>query len=134
MGIMDWFRRRHSEEPVILPLRATRPADPTFWCVAVDSDDEGCVGISAQGARLPLKFSDLHRIAIRTTDEGPGAEDVFWLLAAGDQECLIPHGTPGETELFERFLKLPGFNSQTMIEAMTSADNAEFECWNRQKC
>ncbi len=130
MGFRDWFRRKH-DEPDIIPLPSIRRPELTFWCDAVRSDDTGFVGMSARGPELRLEFSDLNRVAIRTTDEGPGVEDVFWLLVAGEQECLIPHGVWGETELFERLLKLPGFNSQVMIAAMTSTDNAVFECWTR---
>ncbi len=131
MGFMDWFRRRHGDEPVIIPMPSIRPPESTFWCDTVSSDDGGLVGVSNRGLELRLEFNDLDRVAIRTADDGPGAEDVFWLLVAGEQECLIPHGAPGETELFERLLKLPGFDSQAMIAAMTSTDDAEFECWTR---
>ena len=131
MGLLDWFRRRRDEEPVILPLPSLRPPAQTFWSQAVRCDDANLWAMSADGVELCLPFADIDRVAIRTTDDGPGVEDVFWLVTAGSRSCLIPHGAAGETELFDRLLKLPGFNPQVMIEALTCTENAEFECWSR---
>lgn len=131
MGLLDWFRRQPDDEPDIIPLPSLRPPALTYWCEAVTIDDTGLTGVAMRGPDLRLEFSDLDRVAIRTTDEGPGDYDVFWLLVAGEQQCLVPQGAPGETDLFERLLKLPQFNSEAMIAAMTSTENAEFECWAR---
>lgn len=132
MAFLDWFRRRRNDEPDLIPLPAIRPPDLTFWCDAVRSDESGVTGVSCRGPELRMEFHNLDRIAIRTTDEGPVECDVFWKLVAGEQECLIPHGAPGETELFEQFLKLPDFDSRAMVAAMTSTENAEFHCWSRR--
>jgi hypothetical protein len=132
MGFLNWFRRQQSDEPDIIPLPSVRPPASTFWCDVVRCNETGFVGMSTRGPELRLEFSHLDRVAIRTTDEGPGGDDVFWLLVAGEQECLIPHGAPGETELFERLLKLPAFDSQAMIVPMTSGENIEVECWSRK--
>lgn len=132
MGLLNWFRRRRDEEPAIIPLQALRPPAQTFWSQAVRCDNNALWAIAEHGVELRLPFEELDRVAIRTTDEGPGIEDVFWLLTSGSQECLIPHGAAGEAELFDRLLKLPGFNPQVMIEALTSTENAEFECWSRR--
>lgn len=131
MGILDWFRKSRGDEPEIIPFPSIRPPEPLYWCNAIRSDESGFVAVSAGSPDLRIEFSELNRVAIRTTDEGPWAEDVYWRLVAGPQECLVPHGAPGETELFERLLKLPGFNSQAMIAAMTCAENSEFDCWAR---
>lgn len=131
MGLLDWFRRKESDEPDIIPLPSLRPLESPMWCIAVFMDAQGLTVESVRGREFRVEFHELDRVAIRTTDEGPGNEDVFWLLVVGQQECLIPHGSLGEGELFERLLKLPGFDSQAMIAAMTSTENAEFECWIR---
>lgn len=131
MGVLDWFRRRASDEPDIIPLPALRPPAATFWSAAIIVDETGLNAVAANGQELRVEFSDLDRVAIRTTDEGPGAEDVYWLLVAGSQECLIPHGASGEPDLFDRLLRLPLFDSQAMVAAMTGSDHAEFECWQR---
>lgn len=130
MGLLDWFRRRRDAEPDIIPLPALRPPESPFWCKAVRIDDSGLTALSGRGPELRLKFDDIQRVAIRTTDEGPGVEDVYWVLATRDQMCLIPHGVEGESDLFDRLLKLPNFDNQAMIAAMTCTENAEFECWS----
>lgn len=132
MGLLDWFRRHRAEEPEIIPLPALRPPASIFWSDAVQFDNDVLTATSGRGARLQLEFSNIKRVAIRTTDEGPGAEDVFWVLTTDDYVCLIPHGADGESELFDRLLKLPGFNNQAMIVAMTCTENAEFECWRAE--
>lgn len=130
MGLLDWFRRRRDAETDIIPLPALRPPESPYWCDGVRIDDHGLAATRDRGPELRLEFQDIQRVAIRTTDEGPGVEDVYWVLSAGDQICLIPHGAEGESELFDRLLKLPGFNNQAMIAAMTCTENAEFECWS----
>lgn len=131
MGLLDWMRRHRSAEPEIIPLPALCQPANTLWCVAVRIDEQGWTAMMSNGPEQRLEFQDLQRVAIRITDDGPGAEDVFWVLSASGQICLIPHGSRGESELFERLLKLPGFDKQSMIAALTCTDNAEFECWQR---
>lgn len=131
MGLLDWFRRPRAVEPEIIPLPSVRPPAQCFWCDTVRVDELGLTASVARGPELRIEFQDIERIAIRTTDEGPFVEDVYWLISTGEQQCLIPNGAEGESDLFDRLLKFPGFDNQAMIAAMTCADNAEFECWQR---
>ena len=107
-----------------------RPIESPVWCESIIVDEAG-LAVTSRGRELRLEFSDLDRVSIRTTDDGPGAEDVFWSLSVGSMEYLVPQGSPGEAELFEHLLTLPNFDSQAMIAAMTCSENAEFECWRR---
>ena len=131
MGLLDWFRRRRNDEPDIIPLPSLRPPEPVFSCDSVRVDEQGLTASLTGGPALRLEFHDLQRVAIRTTDEGPFAEDVFWILTAEKQVCIIPQGAEGQVELFDQLLKLPGFDCQAMVVAMSSTENAEFECWKR---
>lgn len=68
-----------------------------------------------------------------TTNEGPYAPDVWWLLAGANGGCAIPLGATGEDQLVEWLQALPGFNNAALIEAMSSSDNQTFVCWRRSE-
>jgi len=131
MGLLDWFRRRRPAEPDIIPLPWLRAPEPVFSCDSVRVDEQGLTARINGGPELRLEFQNLQRVTIRTTDEGPFAEDVFWILTTHNQVCIIPQSAEGQVELFDQLLKLPGFDCQAMIVAMSSTNNAEFECWTR---
>jgi hypothetical protein len=72
----------------------------------------------------------LTRVAIKTTDRGPIAEDFHWMLGQEDgQGCAIPQGWPGSNRLLECLQKLPRFDDQALILASRSIQDATFECW-----
>ena len=130
MGLLDWFRRRRADEPEIIPIPSLRKPESVFTCDTVQVDEQGFTAEQTRGPQIRLEFQDLRRVTIRTTDEGPFAEDVFWVLTTESQVCIVPQGADGQVDLFDQLLKLPGFDCQAMIVAMSSTDNAEFPCWN----
>lgn len=73
-------------------------------------------------------WDDLQAVTVETTDVGPFAPDVFWILAGSSagSSCVIPHGATGAGTLLERLQQLPGFDNEAFIEAMASADNRQF--------
>jgi hypothetical protein len=72
----------------------------------------------------------LTRVAIKTTDCGPIAEDFHWMLGQDDGKgCAIPQAWPGTKRLLECLQKLPRFDNQALIAASGSVQNATFECW-----
>ncbi len=94
--------------------------------------------LDADGARRTLgeriveqvRWDQLVRISIVTTDDGPGAEDFFWLLHAGDGTgCLVPHGQACELDLLARLQRLPRFDNSAVIRASGSASREQFLCW-----
>jgi hypothetical protein len=69
---------------------------------------------------------------VETTDEGPFAPDVFWILVGtAASGCVIPQGATGDAILLERLQKLPGFDNDAFIRAMRSTSNEKFLCWKR---
>ena len=80
-----------------------------------------------------MEWDDLQRVEIVTTDHGPFAPDVFWVLHGLKAGCVIPQGATGEKELLERLQALPGFRYEAVIEAMSSTENRRFLCWERGK-
>ena len=76
-------------------------------------------------------WSDLQRVEVLTTNDGPMAPDVFWLLHGTDSGCAVPQGAKGERDLLERLQALPGFDNAKLIKAMGSTRDRRFLCWQR---
>ena len=116
MGIFRFFRRRKA----LMPDR-----------VAFSS--EMVTHIRPDGTEESIRWDDLHEVGILTTDDGPFAEDMFFLLLGADGEsgCAIPQSSEGSQRLLQRLQQLPDFNSNAVIEAMGSTSNAKFACWKR---
>lgn len=148
MGLFDWFQRKSpTKTPAgkslgadstvaprdILPFPNVAPSDSPQVCVSVRLDENTLFATLLTGHELNLNFDEVERIAVRTTDEGDWAPDVFWIISTGQYTCLIPQGIAGEADLFNHLIRLPGFDKETMISAISSTENAEFECWNCQQ-
>jgi hypothetical protein len=79
-----------------------------------------------------VRWDDLVKVEIMTTDQGPMFDDVFWVLyGRNNTGCVIPMGAKGERKLIDRLQKLPSFDNEAMIAAMSSANNARFLCWEK---
>jgi hypothetical protein len=80
-----------------------------------------------------IAWDDLQAVLIHTTADGPVAPDVFWILAgtSSSSGCVIPQGATGDRALLEHLQKLPGFDNEAFICAMSSTDEQKFLCWKR---
>jgi hypothetical protein len=79
-----------------------------------------------------VAWDDLQEVVVLTTSDGPFAEDVFFVLAGRDGTgCVVPQGAPESTQLLERLQRLPGFDNESLIRAMTSTEDNKFVCWRR---
>jgi hypothetical protein len=102
--------------------------------VSVQFDDESISVIRQDDHRESVRWSDLSEVWIKTTNEGPFLEDVFYILIGKDQQsgCVVPQGAAGESELFGALQTcLPGFDNEKVIEAMSSTGNQSFLVWRR---
>ena len=102
----------------------------------VDTDDTGIVAILPNGFRRTLAWTELRRVTIRTTDEGPFATDVYWEFhASGPAVALaVPGGALGESELLRALgSRLPGFRHEEVVRAMGSTSNDSFVVWEAQR-
>lgn len=80
-----------------------------------------------------VRWDQITRVGIRTTDEGPFLPDVFWGIHAGGDEPVVvfPGGASGESELLTALQRtLPGFSNDELIAAMRSTSNAYFLLWS----
>jgi hypothetical protein len=78
-----------------------------------------------------VRFDDLLRVEVMTTDAGPAVTDVYFILADSEGECVIPMGSAGDEHLLEKLQTLPGFDNETYIQAMSSTEDARFLCWQK---
>lgn len=104
----------------------------------LDHDDLGVSVSRADGSFEYVRWDELSEVTVMTTDEGPFAEDVFWLLVGAFDEdgrpvsgCALPGGAVKDA-LLDRLLALPGFDYAMFCAAMGSTSNAQFTCWRRE--
>ena len=78
-----------------------------------------------------VAWSDLQSVEVITTDDGPFAPDVYWVLIGSSGGCAVPQGATGDRELLEKLQALPDFDNENFIRAMGSTDHARFPCWRK---
>lgn len=81
------------------------------------------------GTHEQVAWDDLQKVEILTTEDGPFAPDIFWILHGTQSGCVIPQGATGDAELFAQLQALPDFDNAAVIEAMGSTSKATFVCW-----
>ncbi len=101
---------------------------PTF---RVSVDDAGISCVDYQGQARSVPWTELGAVGITTTDKGPWADDVLWVLhdRSGQVRLVIPSGAEGNEALLRDLQALPGFDNEQVIQAMCSTSNAHFPCW-----
>jgi hypothetical protein len=101
--------------------------------MTIQVDDIGVRRELADGHVESVTWDDLIEVSIVTTSDGPFAEDVFFVLEGGNGTgCAVPQSAAESSVLLERLQRLPGFDNQAVIRAMTSTDDNKFVCWRRQ--
>lgn len=98
----------------------------------IQIDDHGVCRVLADGKVEMVTWGDLEEVSVLTKANGPFAEDVFFVLAGRDGSgCVVPQGAPESDELLEQLQRLPGFDHEVFIRAMSSTNDARFVCWRR---
>ena len=90
--------------------------------------------IEDEGKEVEIKYSDLVRVFIGTTDQGPYIPDSFWVLMPSDgREVIIETDDPNAMVLLGALQKaLPGFDNGAIIKAMASTDYNTFTVYERK--
>lgn len=85
----------------------------------------------SNGEKRSIEWSNLSEVGVTTTDEGPIAEDVFWgLHAGGEVRVVYPSTASGSQELLAAMQgRLPGFDNEALVNAMSSSENNHFVVW-----
>jgi hypothetical protein len=97
--------------------------------VAFDDREIYCTCKSKVGCSV--KWQDLYEVGIVTTDPGPVAEDLYWVLVGQASSCIVPGTSVGCDRLLARLQKLPDFDNLQVIRAMSSTSQGRFVCWRR---
>lgn len=93
--------------------------------------EEGVTLYPTKGPRQFLPWDALERVEVRTTMLSEGAENVYWLLWGGGGGMVIPNGAEGTEDLLVWLQRLPGWDGNTAIAAMSSVVDGEHVCWRR---
>lgn len=112
----------------LLPKPAEESPGPK---ARVAFDAERVTRSLANGRVETVRWEDLERVEILTTDEGPLADDIIWLLIGKEGGCAVPSETDGMDALLARLQRLPGFDNEAVIRAMGCTSHARFVCWKR---
>jgi hypothetical protein len=115
--------------------RARSPLMPESQFI-VRFDADAITVASPSGEMQSVRWTDLTRVGIRTTDDGPAQPDVFWGLHTGAEKAALvfPGGSTGEQEILAAMeSRLPGFDDSQVIKAMGSTSNSYFLVWERSK-
>lgn len=84
------------------------------------------------GEKQSIFWNDITKISILTTDKGPFEDDVFLCLyGSEDKEIMIPSESHWYSPIYDHVSKFNGFDFDRVIQAMSSTDNNEFICWEK---
>ncbi|SMC29436.1 hypothetical protein SAMN02745857_03834 [Andreprevotia lacus DSM 23236] len=98
---------------------------------AIQLDDDGLTQVMRNGEVHTVHWNELAEVSIVTTDDGPLADDVFWVLSGERERCVVPGSAEVIGRLLRRLQALPGFRNDAVIDAMGSSGRARFVCWQR---
>jgi len=98
----------------------------------VTVDDWGVTRVAGE-LREAIAWADVAWVRVYTTSAGPGAEDLFFALGAGDGKgCLVSNGLATASRLLEAMQqRLPGLDNMAVAMAMGSTTEAVFTIWTR---
>jgi len=79
-----------------------------------------------------IPWSEVVAVAIRTTADGPFAEDLFWQLVLRDRWLELPGSAIGDGFFDALRAKLPGVAWEKVVTAMGSTEPRVFRVWHRE--
>lgn len=77
-----------------------------------------------------ILWAEVEAVGIRTTEDGPLGEDLFWYFVLRDGSIEIPGALVAEPELAEIDAHLPGLDYGNIIRATTSTKERMFRIWH----
>jgi hypothetical protein len=97
---------------------------------AVEMDEAGVRRLHGDQIAEQVTWEALISVDVVATNDGPGAEDMFFILGGTDgTEVAVPAGLAPHG-LLERLQQLPGFDSDQLILAASSVEQTRFHCWS----
>jgi hypothetical protein len=116
----------HPNDKARIEIKAALKRGPAF-VVRADSEQ---VRLADIGSGEAIRWADIRRISILTTNEGPEVTDVFINLEGESSRLIIPQDARENDMFIGMLLKIQGFDLGAFTKAMGSAENAEFQCWS----
>jgi hypothetical protein len=101
---------------------------PAFPYVVAARD---AIAVVSQDGPSRLALVDLDEVEVLTTDDGPFADDVFWVLRAAGETLVVPWSATGADRVLSVLQTLEGFDNEAVIEASATAERAVFPVWKR---
>jgi predicted metal-dependent HD superfamily phosphohydrolase len=79
----------------------------------------------------PVPWREVVAVGLRTTEDGPWGEDVFWLMVVrGKGTIELPGSSVGSDAVGVMHRVLPGIDSRKIIEAMGTTRERVFRLWH----
>ena len=84
------------------------------------------------GGLEEVRWDELERVTLLTTDEDPGVDDVFLVLqGVGGTGCVVPSQDPASDALLARLQQLPGFDNEALKRAMIDTESSRTVVWEK---
>lgn len=97
----------------------------------LELDAHALVRVDAAGSEERLAWAELREVRIVSRPAPTLSEGVVFELEGASATLRIPR--PEATQdLIDRLQQLPGFSTETLIEAIGCAEEAEFVCWRAE--
>jgi len=103
--------------------------DSTKWIKNIAFHEEGVMLLT--GGLKKLRYRDLTKILVVTTDQGPDDVDYFLVLETPEMVAIIPQNVLEFDKLLEELQELPRFNEDVIDKASESDENNVFTCWKK---
>jgi len=103
--------------------------DPTKWIKNIAFHEEGIMLLT--GGLKKLRYQDLTKILVVTTDKGPDDVDYFLVLETPEMLVIIPQNVLEFDKLIEELQELPRFDEDAIDKASESVDDKVFTAWKK---
>jgi hypothetical protein len=113
------------------PLERRRKARRPARYPKVSFDGQSIVVGDRNAVVTTLALSELERIVILTTSEGPYVCDVFWVLESDAAVCSFASESEGANAVVSALMALPGFDYGAGVLAAGSVSESIFPVWKR---
>lgn len=95
--------------------------------------DEGALRYLTPEGGAVIALPTVTRIEIETTDEGPVADDLFWIFTTPETTARIPASAHGSEKLIDALAAFPGASYEQVIAASGSTGGRLFIIWQKAR-
>lgn len=115
---------------LFVAIRRARISGPTTVNSGYVEIDERQISYFYLGQSWSVSLNDLTSVVIETTNDGPAADDVFWVIRDQFGSVVrIPNTAGGHENLFDAVSALNGVSFEQITKAMASTTPAIFTIW-----